>query len=249
MADNNADIEAGGASDGIDEPPKREGLAMISESTPMEKATTGLATVAVATSVGAMLLVGGTVVYAAGALSCFIAPYAAYQQTKLTDIAALKETHEKVEQEVNRLEEENKRLAASVEDLGQTVGRLEDVENALDTITQQQGQNINQFKEQVEENKEILAQMKKNLRANVLQNLLSVIIRCDTDHSFSIDERETEDLIKRIQTINGVNLHVDRFRNAIRKSGGSLNAVIDVVKNLLSDKIPAGEAIFTIKDS
>jgi len=248
MADNE-DVEAG-ASDGIaDDPPKREGLAMIAESTPMEKATTGLATVAVATSVGAMIMVGGAVVYVAGGLSCFIAPYAAYQQTKLTDIAALKETHEKVEQEVNRLEHENKRLAASVEDLGATVGRLEDVEQALDTITQTQGQNITAFAEQVEENKEILAQMKKNLRANVLQNLLSVIIRCDSDHSFTIDEEETEGLIKRITTINGVNLHVDRFREAIRKSGGSLNAVIDVVKNLLSDKVPAGDAIFTIKES
>uniref|UniRef100_A0A7S0C303 Uncharacterized protein n=1 Tax=Proboscia inermis TaxID=420281 RepID=A0A7S0C303_9STRA len=248
----NNDVEAGagaGASGVPEDPPPREGLAMISESTPMERATTGLAGIAVATAAASCILVGGTVVYAASALSGLIAPYAAYQQTKLTDIAALKETHEKVQAEVDRLELENKRLGASVEDLGATVDRLEDVENALDQLTATQGQNISAFAEQVEENKDILAQMKKNLRANVLQNLLSVIIRCDSDGSFTIDDEETDGLIKRIKTINGVMLHEDRFREAIRKSGGSLNAVIDVVKNLLSDKVKEGEEIFSIKES
>ena len=127
----------------------------------------------VATAAASCILVGGTVVIAASALSGLIAPYAAYQQTKLTDIAALKETHEKVQAEVDRLEMENKRLGASVEDLGATVDRLEDVENALDQLTATQGQNISAFAEQVEENKDILAQMKVSLLLHMCAELIN----------------------------------------------------------------------------
>eukprot|EP00978_Attheya_sp_CCMP212_P022503 scaffold67198_cov50-Attheya_sp.AAC.4 len=90
--------------------------------------------------------------------------------------------------------------------------------------------------------------MQNNLKANVLQNLLSVIIRSDTDGDFQISPTEQDDLIKRVQTVNGVELHEDRFRAAIQKSGGSLQAVMDVVKNLLSDEVSKEDEIFTLTE-
>ena len=49
-------------------------------------------------------------VIAAGICGSVVAPYAYYQQTKLTDIIALKQTHEAVKREVDRLQSENVRL-------------------------------------------------------------------------------------------------------------------------------------------
>eukprot|EP00957_Ditylum_brightwellii_P119956 9154680-Ditylum_brightwellii.AAC.1 len=175
-------------------------------------------------------------------------PYAYWQQTRLTDIAALKETHEAVQREVDRLAAENERLHKNVEDLSNTVDRLEDVEQALDVITETQGQSVEAFAEQVEENREILNQMQKNLRANVLQNLLSVIIRSDTDQDFTIDESELDDLVRRIKRINGCELNEDRFRKAILDNGGSLQAVMDVAKNLLSNDTDKDNEIFTLTE-
>jgi hypothetical protein len=245
------DVEAGGfvQMELPEAPAEREGLKPIAETTPVERATGVVAGAAVGTSVAAMIFEQSPIVIVAGVLSSALGPYAYYQQTRLTDIAALKETHEAVQREVNRLETENERLSQSVQTLASSVERLEDVEQALDVITATQGQNVSLFEEQVAENRNILAKMQNNLKANVLQNLLSVIIRSDTDGDFQISPTEQDALIKRVQTINGVELHEDRFRAAIQKSGGSLQAVMDVVKNLLSDEVSKEDEIFTLTES
>ena len=214
----------------------------------MEMLSGGVAALSVGTSVTAMVMNGTMAVYIAGALSSVIGPYAYYQQTKLTDIIALKETHEAVKREVDRLQNENIRLNETVGELSETIDKLEDVEQALDVITQTQGQSVAAFAEQVKENKDILGQMQKNLRANVLQNLLQVVIRSDQDDNMQIEEDEIDDLISRIQKINGVEVREDRFRDAIMSSGGSLSSVMDIIYNLMADDVSGEDEIFIIKE-
>lgn len=178
----------------------------------------------------------------------FIGPYAFFQQRRLTDVIALQETHNALSAEIDRLGAENDRLHIAVEELSKTVDRLEDVEQALDTITSMQGQSIQALEEQVEDNRDILSKMQSNLKANVLQNLLQVVIRSDRDADMDIEGDEIEDLMKRIEGINGVEIHKDRFRDAISSAGGSLQSVMDIIKNLMSDESSVENEIFTIKE-
>lgn len=177
-----------------------------------------------------------------------IGPYAYWQQRRLTDVIALQETHKALSQQVERLGRENKRLHETVVDLSETVDRLEDVEQALDVITQTQGQSVEAFEEQVKDNREILNKMQSNLKANVLQNLLQVVIRSDKDENMTIEEHEIGDLINRIKGINGVEVNEARFRDAITSSGGSLQCVMDIIRNLMDDNVSEGDEIFIIKD-
>jgi regulator of replication initiation timing len=174
-----------------------------------------------------------------------IGPYAYWQQTRLTDIAALKETHKAIQAEVDRLHVENERLSASIAELGEAVERLEDVEVALDTITKTQGQSIGEFENQVAQNREILKSMKTNLKSSVLQNLLSVIMSTDTDKDMVVDATEIDNLIRRIENIGGVEVHDDRFRAAF--SGKSVSSIMGVIQNLLRDDLPPEEKIFEFK--
>jgi translation initiation factor 2B subunit (eIF-2B alpha/beta/delta family) len=135
-----------------------------------------------------------------------------------------------------------------VGELSDTIDRLEDVEQALDVITQTQGQSVAAFAEQVKENRNILGQMQKNLRANVLQNLLQVVIRSDQDDNMTIEEDEIDDLIQRIQKINGVEVREEKFKAAIMGSGGSLSSVMDIIKNLMADDVSDEDDIFIIKE-
>ena len=83
-----ADIEQGAIAEGGTA--EKQKLKKVANHTPMELLSGGVAAVSVATSVAAMILNPATPVYVAGALSSVIGPYAYYQQTKLTDIIALK---------------------------------------------------------------------------------------------------------------------------------------------------------------
>lgn len=216
--------------------------------TPMEIFSGALATVSVGTSVTAIVMAYSPIVLTAGILSSVVGPYAYYQQTKLTDIIALKETHEAVKREVDRLQAENVRLNETVGELSDTIDKLEDVEQALDVITQTQGQSVAAFAEQVKENRDILGQMQKNLRANVLQNLLQVVIRSDQDDNMTIEEDEIDDLINRIKKINGVEVREEKFKDRIISSGGSLSSVMDIIKNLMADDVSKEDEIFIIKE-
>ena len=188
----------------------------------------------------------GAVPTIAGILTSLVGAYSYYQQTKLTDIVSLKQTHEAVKREVDRLAGENVRLNETVGGLSNTMDKLEDVESALDVITQTQGQSVETFKEQVAENREILNQLQKQLRANVLQNLLQVVIRSDQDENMTIEEHEIDPLIDRITKINGVEVVKERFRDRIMSSGGSLSSVINILR---ADDVSPEDEIFIIKDS
>lgn len=177
-----------------------------------------------------------------------IGPYAYWQQRRLTDVIALQETHKVLSEQVDRLGKENNRLHETIVDLSATVDRLEDVEQALDVITQTQGQSVAAFEEQVRDNRDILHRMQSNLKANVLQNLLQVVIRSDKDSSLTIEEHEVGDLINKFKGINGVEINEDRFKSVVMRCGGSLQCVMDIIRNLIDDNTPAGDEIFIIKD-
>jgi hypothetical protein len=100
----------------------------------------------------------------------------------------------------------------------------------------------------VKENRDILGQMQKNLRANVLQNLLQVVIRSDQDDNMTIEEDEIDDLINRIKKINGVEVREEKFKDRIISSGGSLSSVMDIIKNLMADDVSKEDEIFIIKE-
>merc|ERR1712176_648648 len=136
----------------------------------------------------------------------------------------------------------------TVGELSNTIDKLEDVEQALDVITQTQGQSVAAFAEQVKENRDILGQMQKNLRANVLQNLLQVVIRSDQDDNMQIEEDEIDDLINRIKKINGVEVREDRFKEKIISAKGKLSSVMDIIKNLMADDVSGDDEIFIIKE-
>ena len=230
-------------------PQKRssKNLKKIKSQTPMEILSGTVAAVSIAISITAMAMSPSRIVIVAGIASSAIGPYAYYQQKKLTDIVALKETYEVVKREVNRLSAENIRLNETVGELSETIDKLEDTEQALDTITQTQGQSVAAYAQQVKEHEEILNQIQKHLKANKVQNLLQVIIRTDQDDNMQIDEDEIDNLLTKINNINGVEVREDRFRTAVKASGGSLSSVMDIIRNLLFEETSEDNEIFVIK--
>ena len=80
-----------------------------------------------------------------------------------------------------------------------------------------------------------------------MRDIIRVMVK-DFLEEEKIEEHEIGDLINRIKGINGVEVNEVRFRDAITSSGGSLQCVMDIIRNLMDDNVTEGEEIFIIKD-
>lgn len=247
MADNDfQDIEAGTATPaGVNLPPEPEEariLKPIPDTTIMERVAGVVAAITVGTSLAAIIVDYSPIVIVAGVLSSFVGPYAFFQQTQLTEIKALKETQMAVQNEVNRLKNENNRLEVNIGQMGESVDKLEDVKTALDTITATQGQTIDEFANQVERNRDNLKMMKMNVKNVVVQNLISILERIDTDGDSKIETHEVEEALDQLKKMEGVKIDAQKFRKAF--SGMAVHSLLEVVRNIRSDDIAAEDRIF-----
>jgi hypothetical protein len=217
-------------------------LKPLPETTVTERLAGFVALAAISTAVAAAVIEQSVIVIVGAVLSSVIGPYCYYQQTKLTDIRALQETKQAISEQVNQLTMENKRLIQNINDLTVSIDRLHEIDEALRVLTDTQGQSIDAFAKQVQANQEVLRQMKTNVKANVLQNLLSVILRSDVDQDMTMDAAEMDALIRRIQNISGVTVKEAQFRAVIQNQ--SIAAIMEIVKNLLKPDLPESERIF-----
>lgn len=247
------DLETGNSSSlealGVRLPPEpvlKGPLKPVQETTPKEKAAAAVAAFAIITALVAIVLEGSAVVIVAGILSIIMGPYAYFQQTRLTDIATLKETAAVIQVEVEKLEQANNELSKNVDELSNTINDLQDVEEALDVISKTQGQSVKALEKQVAENKELLNKMKKSTKGRVIQNLISIIYRGDENADEMISDSEATKLVNELKKIGGVTVHEDRLRRAI--TGKPIDAVIEVVKNLMSENVPDDQKIFEVAD-
>lgn len=222
----------------------RKKLSMVKEITAIEIAAGCLATISVATSIGAMIVAGSTAVNFAGILALLIGPYSYWQQRRITDIKALKETHEALLREVNILSEENQRLNGLVGDLGRNVEKLEDVENTLDYIQSMNIESVQEFKGQVEESRNILAAMRTNIKASAVQNVITVVLNSDKDGNYTLDPYETEALIENLKSINGMEMNEMKFRTIVSEQNGSINAVVQILQDIIDGDSNTTDGIF-----
>jgi predicted nuclease with TOPRIM domain len=164
-----------------------------------------------------------------------------------------------IREEVNELKAENEKLKQQNEKLAESEKKLREVEQQLYHLSVLQGKSVDELTKQVEEYKKVSKQMEENLKSNIIQNLVNVIFTADCDRDYVIDPEEVANLKLRLGTIDGVDFSEDNFNKALTKagydpskvdihSGGySINAVIEVLRNLMDDGVPAEENIFVIK--
>uniref|UniRef100_A0A7S0BWV6 Uncharacterized protein n=1 Tax=Proboscia inermis TaxID=420281 RepID=A0A7S0BWV6_9STRA len=102
---------------------------------------------------------------------------------------------------------------------------------------------------QVKRSKDILDKMEQHVESHILQNILSTIFKVDKKNDGILDHDDISALLVNISMLHGVEVNEDLFRKKIRKSDRSINAVLEIVKNLLGEDDPAGERIFVFSSS
>lgn len=226
-----------------DEPPPLKDMQAHSIK---EKLVGGAALVGLTTSVAAMAIESNPAVYVSGAIGSVVAPMAAMQQTKLTQVEALKQTNERISEEVGQLQKENVRLQTQVAAMEESVQHLENLSHTLESIRAIEGQSVEELEKELAESEKIFKKMKENLRGDILQSIITVAMAVDKDGDMCLSDDEINTLIKEIEKLvnDKVDFNDDLLRRKLIENGRSLTAIMDVIGDLMNDEIPKNESIF-----
>uniref|UniRef100_A0A7S2MJT9 Uncharacterized protein n=1 Tax=Helicotheca tamesis TaxID=374047 RepID=A0A7S2MJT9_9STRA len=224
-----------------------EPLEMVEGSTMKEKAVTGAAVATAATSIGAMILERNPIAKVSGVLGLGIGPYAAIQERKIAEVKSLMEVNDAMERELEQFRAENERLNENVGKLEGSVKNLQELEDTLTEIKAMESASLDDLEALLAEQKEIEDMMEDNLVANICQNIIHVCIAVDTDGDMSLNDEEIEVLLTKVQSIGGVEVKTDKFREQIIANGRSMEAVMEIIRNLLDEELDEDQNIFTIQ--
>ena len=234
--DVNVDCNRGGEEKKQKQKQKRKELQDIKEYTPIEILVLILAFASFSLSIAAVAMhVKYYRVRFACAIMFLLSPYSYYQQTRITDIRALKETFLVLKGEVDKMISENTRLKATVGELKDVVDQLENTEKVLAALEDTQGKSIESLKASVEENKANVEALETNMQMKVLENIFQVVRDCDVNNDGKISDEETKALIRRLKDLGGIKVDEKKIIASMKEGNGSVEAVRSIVVELLDD--------------
>jgi hypothetical protein len=134
------------------------------------------------------------------------------------------------------LQLENNNLTLQIDNLKSQSAKLSAVEGQLESLLRSQNMQTNTFLYEVKQNKIVQEEIQKLIAIEVMQNVISQIMKADCDQDFLIDPEEVDVLILRVKALPGVE-KVDeaRLRGTLLTKGSGLEAVLTVVQNLTND--------------
>lgn len=102
---------------------------------------------------------------------------------------------------------------------------LEEISSTLDAVRETEGKTLDELELQLEQSREIFASMQDNLMGNILQNLISVVLNCDEDGDMTLSDEEIDEIILKMEGMNGIDLNDKLLRDALVQNGRSLNGM------------------------
>eukprot|EP00540_Astrosyne_radiata_P001255 CAMPEP_0116840886 /NCGR_PEP_ID=MMETSP0418-20121206/10614_1 /TAXON_ID=1158023 /ORGANISM="Astrosyne radiata, Strain 13vi08-1A" /LENGTH=301 /DNA_ID=CAMNT_0004471243 /DNA_START=35 /DNA_END=939 /DNA_ORIENTATION=- len=216
------------------------------------------------TSLATLFFAGDPLSYFSGIIGTFVGPYAAIQQSKMTEVEALRRLNKDMEDQMGSLKEENDRLADQTNQLEQSVKKyvheglcfffipvffsphfglscpfihsLKETQKTFESIQEAQGQSIDELEKQLKDTQAIYESLEDNLHGEILQNLINVVLGVDEDGDGELDDNEIHELTIKLEGLNGFDLDDEKFRQVIIDHGRSVNAIMELVRHLLDDK-------------
>lgn len=114
----------------------------------------------------------------------------------------------------------------------------------LETIASSQGTSISELETQLNETREIYGKLQTNLQGDVLNNLVEIALACDENADMSLSDGEIDATIKKLESINGLDLDNAGIRKVIVQNGRSFDAIMDLIRNLLQSDLTLEQSLF-----
>ena len=146
-----------------------------------------------------MLLSPAIMVYVAGGITIANAPYAAFKEVRITKLPSLRSLNNKLREEATRLEKEVDALSEEIDAISPEAERAGAVEEELREIADRQQFNVDRLIDLVNENEDILDQMRDNLRQKITQDIIRIVIKSDVDNDQKFCKVESKMLALKIR--------------------------------------------------
>lgn len=173
-------------------------------------------------------------------------PYLAHQHRELLKLGTLRSAQNSLRNQINSLQIQNERLHRHLLRLDGSVQELEDVERELNRIVGDKS-NTQRMVNVIKKQERIHQEMKKNLQSKVLQSILGVVVKSDSNRDFAINPAELELLIVRLKMMDGVVLDETKFRQRMANPKHStLEGIMELVRSLYKEEADGCSAVFEL---
>lgn len=180
----------------------------------------------------AMWLETSIVVYVMGIIAILIAPMVMLRQVRLSKMESIREVHNNLRKEVNRLQGENDVLKDRVNGLQVEVDKVENLENQLSKIARGQNANVNDLVKAVKENGIILKEQAVCAKAAFEEQLFTTVLRTDRNRDYKIDGAEEKYLLMRLKNQEGITLNEEKFHQKMEENQGSVRALMKIIYDI-----------------
>ena len=120
---------------------------------------------------------------------------------------------------------------------------LSDVSKDLDAIAKKSGAQVDRLVEIIEETADLQEKVKRNLEAQVMQNVMNQILSADGDADFKFNKYELRKLQTKLSNIPGVTFDKANFQKVCGSKELTAHDIMRMFRNLKED-IPEKDNIF-----
>lgn len=213
-----------------------EYLKKIPEWTRGEIAITGLASGSVLTSTVALLIaVANPFIYVTAILGIVVPVYSAFQEKKITDCKAMRETNRSMAREMENLQFNNERLKDENAKLEGCVERIQNMKDVHKRCKKTGDKSLAQLEEQLKRSKNVLAQMETNRANETVDNIFDIMLAVDKDQDFSLSDYEIDEMALRLRGIMNVEVDVEGFKQKIVENGRDLDSIMILLRESLGE--------------
>ena len=189
-----------------------------------------LAMMAVGANVLCIQMTENNVVKLASCLTIFLTFVLVLQQRKLKNFGTIRRQNNELRRQVHYLRQERERLHRNMDRLDEHVAELNHIPHELHRISQ--NQNVDRLLAIVEEQAELQDKIRMRINQQIMQQILTIVVREDRDQNWTLRPTEIEKIIVRVGMVEGIEFDDKLFRGTLEENP-SVSTVFKILRCLI----------------
>ena len=202
-----------------------------------------LAMMAVGANLLCIQMTENNVVKLASCLTIFLTFVLVLQQRKLKNFGSIRRQNNELRRQVHYLRQERERLHRNMDRLDEHVAELNHIPHELHRISQ--NQNVDRLLAIVEEQAELQDKIRMRINQQIMQQILTIVVREDRDQNWTLRPTEIEKIIVRVGMVEGIEFDDKLFRGTLEENP-SVSTVFKILRCLIErdEEFQHGTPIF-----